>query len=578
MSDFETTTEAHDCRVWAWALLDLESDEVLHGIDIRSFFITVQTLKNPLIYFHNLRFDGEFLLHWLLSEGFKWVKTKQETADRTFTSLISDKGTFYSIEVVFKRSDKHSKRVTFYDSLKLLPFSVAEIARGFKLPIQKGSIDYAAPRPIGYDPTPEEWSYIDTDVRIVASALKVLLAEGMTKMTIGSNALTAYKTQLGEKRFGIYFPTPHYDADIRQSYRGGFTYLNPAYAGKVVHDGLVFDVNSLYPSVMRFCAMPFGEPLWYAGAYEEDPIYPLYIQMLTANFKLKPGHIPTIQLKNNLAFIPTEYITDSGVEDVTLCLTSVDLALFMDHYDVTNIVYHSGWKFRAAPGMFDDYIDGWSARKIQAKREGNHAIYILAKLMLNNLYGKFALNPLTASKIPVLQDGVVKYLPSDPELRLPVYLPVGTFITAYARNVTIRAAQRVYPRFIYADTDSLHLEGLDLPDLDMDDTRLGAWKWEGKFRKAKFLRAKTYLEEIADPRSETYELKITCAGMPQSCYGSVNFETFEPGASYGGKLVPKHVPGGLILQSIDFTIASKSDNIKDEGTVLTDRPSVRGST
>ena len=51
-----------------------------------------------------------------------------------------------------------------------------------------------------------------------------------------------------------------------------------------------------------------------------------------------------------------------------------------------------------------------------------------------------------------------------------------------------------------------------------------------------------------------YYLKITVAGMPKGCYPFVNFKNFKVGASYKGKKQPKRVPGGVVLNEIDFTI------------------------
>lgn len=553
VADFETTTTEHDCRVWAYAICDIESETVEYGTTLDQYMETVQKRSNAIHYFHNLKFDGEFILAWLFDHGFTWVKDKRDLTTKTFTTLISDKGAFFSMEIVFKKKAKHVQKLKIYDSLKLLPFSVAEIAKGFHLPILKGEIDYHRPRPVGYQPDVEEWAYIKNDVLIVAKALKVLLAQGLDKMTIGSNALQSFKDSI--PNFDSIFPQPHYDADVRSSYRGGFTYLNPRYANKTIGPGIVLDVNSLYPSVMKDCPMPFGEPIYFSGEYEPDPLYNLYVVMLTCNFELKPNHVPTIQIKNSLSFVPTEYLTSSDGEDVTLVLTSVDLKLFLEHYDVTNIEWEGGYKFKSNTGIFDNYINKWSEVKITSKKEGNAAMYTLAKLMLNNLYGKFALNPTTHSKIPTQKDGVIKYILGPAETRDAVYIPVGSFITAYARDKTIRAAQALYDRFIYADTDSLHLEGLDLPAiLTIDDTALGAWKWEGKFSKARYIRAKTYIEMIADPQGEDYKLKVTCAGMPKTCYDQVTFSNFRPGARYSGKLVPKHVKGGIVLQDVDFTI------------------------
>lgn len=309
--------------------------------------------------------------------------------------------------------------------------------------------------------------------------------------------------------------------------------------------------------------------------------------MLTCQFELKEGYIPTIQLKNNLSFIPTQYLTSSGDEEVTLCLTSVDLELFLEHYNVYNVEWHSGWKFKSTTGLFTEYIDKWTKVKIESTLNGNKAMRTLAKLMLNALYGKFALNPNVQSKIPYYDNGVIKYTNGAKETRDPIYIPVGTFVTAWARHKTITSAQKVFPIFAYADTDSLHLNlklpeelsrmtndeleklttadlikyGVNIPhDFIVDPVSLGAWKIESRFTRARFLRQKSYIEDWNKPDTwgtENYNpelLNITCAGMPAQCYQHVTWENFHEGQSYSGKLQPKHVKGGIILKEIDFTI------------------------
>jgi hypothetical protein len=271
--------------------------------------------------------------------------------------------------------------------------------------------------------------------------------------------------------------------------------------------------------------------------------------MFTCQFEIKPGYIPTIQLKNNLSFIPTQYLESSDGEDVTLCLTNVDLDLFMEHYKVFNIEYHSGWKFKSTIGLFKDYIDKWNKVKMESTLIGNKAMRTLAKLMLNALYGKFALNPNVQSKLPYYDNGVIKYKLGEKETREPIYIPVGTFITAWARYKTISSAQKVYDRFVYADTDSLHLVGTEIPDmLEIDPVKLGAWKHESTFTRARFLRQKSYIEEIDGV------LNITCAGMPDRCYQYVTWDNFHTGATYAGKLGMAHVNGGIVLKDIPFSI------------------------
>ena len=542
-ADFETTTDENDCRVWAYAVCSIENEQITHiGNNINDFIKILPTLNK--VYFHNLKFDGEFIIHYLLSNGFKHVKKKEWLTENTFTTLISDMGQFYIIEIKFENST-----VKIYDSLKILPFSVDVIAKSFNLPLSKLEIDYTAKREIGHNLSQDEIDYISNDVLIVAKALKIMFNQKLTAITQGSNALKDYKRILTTKKFEKLFPIPDYDYDIRQSYKGGFTYVNEKVKGKEIGRGIVLDVNSLYPSVMYYNNLPYGEGKFFTGKYIEDEIYNVYIQMFTCNFELKPGHIPTIQLKNNLSFLATEYVKSSKGEDITLCLTSVDLKLFLTHYDIYNVTWLSGWKFKSTDSLFKDYIDKWNGIKVKAAEENNPGLRTLAKLMLNSLYGKFALNPKVRSKYPYLDNGIVKYALGEQEERKPIYIPVGTFITAYARYKTITSAQMVYDRFCYADTDSLHLIGEELPpELEIHPTKLGCWKHEATFTRAKYIRQKTYIEEIDG------KLEITCAGMPKQCYKNVTWENFKENSVFEGKLIPKHVQGGIVLDETTFTL------------------------
>lgn len=555
VADFETTTDADDCRVWAWGLFEIGSfNNFEYGNTIEGFIERLKELSKTKekIYFHNLKFDGEFVLYHLLKNGWSHVQEKKERRNCSIMTLISDKGAFYSIELYFKVTKTRQYCVKLYDSLKVLPLSVEEIAKAFALPISKLEIDYHEKRPIGHELTPEEVDYLRNDVEIVARALKIMFDQGLDRMTTASNAMHDYKSIISSKRFERWYPEPEYDEDVRQAYRGGFTYAAPQYQGQEIGEGIVLDVNSLYPSVMYNKPLPYDDPIFFEGQYKPDSLYVLYVQMIRCQFELKPGHIPTIQLKNSLAFLPTEYLTSSQDEDVVLCLTSVDLALFFKHYDIWNLEFKCGWKWKASQILFRDYIDKWYAVKQKATEEGNKPMRTISKLMLNSLYGKFGMNPNTRSKIPVLdrQNDRVTYVYTPWETRKPVYIPLAAFVTAWARYITISAAQAVYDRFLYADTDSLHLIGTEIPNnLDVDPVRLGAWKHEATFSKAKYLRAKTYVEVIDG------KLNVTCAGLPAHCHDQVTFENFEIAATYAGKLNPVHTAGGIVLQETTFKIS-----------------------
>lgn len=548
-ADFETTTTPNDCRVWACGICSIDTFNFSYGNNIEYFIQFAYDHPGDTFYFHNLKFDGEFIMCYLFEHGFRHEPNRKKLTSKTFTTLISDKGQHYSMEICFEKKNDLERKITIYDSLKILPFSVEQVAKGFNLPILKLEIDYDEERKVGHELTEKEIKYLRHDVEIMARALSILFSQDLKQMTQGSNALHDYKKTVGTKNFMKWFPIPDYDYDIRQSYKGGFTYCDPRKQGEDVGEGIVLDVNSLYPSVMYYQPLPYGEGIFYEGKYEPDKVYNLYVQMITCQFELKENHIPTIQLKNNLMFMPTAYLHSSEDEEVTLCLTSVDLKLFFEHYNVYNITYHSGWKFKSTTGLFTAYIDKWNKVKMESTLNGNTAMRTLAKLMLNALYGKFALNPNVQSKYPYYDNGIIKYTLGEKETRKPIYIPVGTFITAWARHKTISSAQKVYERFLYADTDSLHLLGTELPEgLEIDPVKLGAWKHESTFTRARFIRQKTYAEEING------ELHITCAGMPSRCYKHVTWDNFVAGSSFEGKLQMQHVKGGIVLKDIDFTI------------------------
>ena len=569
-ADFETATWLSDeTYVWAWAVCEIGNpDNIIIDNNIDSFIKFCEDHPNTVLYFHNLKFDGEFIISYLFNNGFEYIKDRKEKRDKTFSTLISDMGLFYQMEIYFSVKGKRCKKVTIIDSLKILNMSVEQVAKSFGLPISKLELDYDTPRERGYILKEYEKDYITNDVKIMALALNTLFKQELTYMTAGSNALHDFKKTHTIWKFDRMFPqlNKNIDEDLRKAYRGGFTFLNPIYKEKDVGSGVVLDVNSLYPSVMYEKPMPIGEPIFFNGKYEEDRVYPLYIQMITCCFEIKPNKIPTIQVKKTKLFLDNEYIESSHGELITLVLSSIDLKLFLDQYDVYELSYECGWKFKAMNDIFTKYIDKWIKVKIEATKEGNKGMRQIAKIALNSLYGKFATGLTVQGKEPYLDnDGIVKYKLGEEEERKGLYLPIGIFITSYAREKTIRTSQAIkdyslekYGKdlYCYSDTDSIHTL-LPIEELkqfcEIDDVALGKWAWEASFEKARFVRQKCYLESIDG------EVKITCAGMPKECYKFVEWNKFKQGFTCGGKLTFKHVVGGVKLVETLFTIKYDTD-------------------
>lgn len=583
VADFETTTDINDCRVWASCVCDIETLNIVQlSNNIEDFinFISVNSKKKSLeIYFHNLKFDGEFIISYLYQNGF--VYNDFLSTGKTFRTVISDMGLFYKLEIKFHDS-KSSRIVVIKDSLKIIPLKVSQMAKAFGLKTLKGEIDYNKYRKPNHILTADEIAYIKNDVLIVAQSLKAMFDLGLNKMTIAGNALNNYKESIGGKyKFRDYFPliSKKDDDFIRGSYRGGYTYVNPRIQGKKINqNGMTFDVNSLYPSRMYNELLPYGMPIYFEGEYKQNDFYPLYIQKIKCRFKLNKGYVPIIQIKNNSRFSQNEYLKSSGVERVELTLTSVDLEMIKEHYTITNIEYLGGYMFKGGYNLFKNYIDYWIDVKNKATIEGNKGLRQIAKLMLNSLYGKFASSGSSDVKIPYLdENGIVKQkskcaihevetfngtIKDDDDMELN-YTAMACFITAYARRVTIKAIQQVGglnkdSRFCYCDTDSIHILGNEMPNIDIDDVKLGAWKHESNWTFAKFIRAKTYMEEIDG------KLDIKCAGMPDNVKELITKDNFKVGFKVLAddesidkkykKLMPRRTKNGIVLYPTDFTI------------------------
>lgn len=570
VADFETSTEKwlnRDngwTRVWLWGIYDIETDKFEHGIDLDSFMGRVlikDKIGNPIIYFHNLKFDGSYIVWWLFAHGY--VYDEELSGENTFKTCISDMGQWYFIEVCIYKHRKAKYIIRFQDSLKKIPLPVRDIpsAFGFAESDAKGELDYDTYRPVGHEPTDAELYYLREDVVIVAKALKQLEEQGFTRMTNSGDAFNAWKLTLltdrarerhvkPEHHYRQLFPLLPLEIDdyIRRAYRGGWTYVNPKYAGKIIDKPVeVWDINSMYPDKMRNKYLPVGEPTFFKGKPNPNK-YQCYICRIMICFDIKKDHLPCIQLKNCFMFNPTEYITSSENQEIEMIVTNVDLKLIFSQYKVSKITYIDGYYFRKYIGYFDKHIDSQMAIKERAHGGERY----VAKLRMNTVYGKTATSPRKKSKIPYLDDNVVKFMFSEEKIEEPEYTALAVFITSWARHDIIKDAQNNYDRFIYCDTDSLHMlkrEDGSEPNLPIHPTHLGFYKKEHDVIKSTFLRSKTYIEQYSNGDTE-----IKCAGASPEVKKGMTFDNFQVGMTYEGKLAPKQVKGGCVLVKTTFTI------------------------
>lgn len=565
-ADFETAT-TEPTYVWAWGMESLQEEEFQYGTDIESFFEEVKLCKSgSIIYFHNLKFDGSFIISYLLKSGYTFSEEKEEN---TFDCLITDMNQWYKITVRFgyttQKRQKKIKQIHFYDSLKLIPLSIKQMPKTFDLSMEKLEIDYDADEDGNYILTDEKKEYLKHDVEILKYSLQVMFSHNIDKMTMAASAFADLKERFGKKKFERFFPVISEreiletsltdlteeelrelsaDKRLRKAYRGGWCYLKKGYEEQELKDIYVYDVNSLYPFIMNTKSLPYGKPIMNQSV-EPIPHYDLQVIQLSCAFEIKEGYLPTIQIKKSMLFNPTQYLESSNGEVVFLCVTNVDYELMKEHYDLYDLEIEKVYHFRSAKRLFSEYIEYWN--EVKEASQDNPGLRFIAKRMNNSCYGKFATSPVRIKRVPELQEGVLKFRNLPPEFEPGYYLPVGIFITAWARDYIIRYAQSHYEHFVYCDTDSLHLNK-ECSDIPLHDKKLGYFKMEKQFTRAKYIRAKRYIGE------ENGELKVTCAGLPSTCHEQVTFDNFRTGTVYTGKLLQKQVVGGVILTETSFLL------------------------
>lgn len=643
-ADLETTVyDGQDhTEAWASALVSLDSDEplVFHSLDETLDYLDQQN-ENAVLYYHNLKFDGNFWLSFLLTQkNFKQgleklsdteyrFKDKKELQEQELIYSISSMGQWYTITFKY-----HSHIYTLKDSLKLLPFTLKDIGKAFKTEHQKLDMEYEGYRYAGCEITPEELSYIKNDVLVLKEALNILFSEGHNKLTIGACCLSEYKKFIGKWDWRTFFPkleeitlkpednygSLNADEYIRKSYRGGWCYLVKGATGKTYTHGTTADVNSLYPSMMHSQSgniYPLGKPCFWKGDIPSAALKPnrYFFVRLRCRFYLKDGMLPFIQIKHSIRYKATEMLETSDVYNkkdkkyyryyrdpkgelhdtqVELTLTCTDYWLVLEHYRLEDVEILDGCWFYADKGIFDDYINKY--KKIKMENKG--AKRTLAKLFLNNLYGKLATSMISSFKYAQeLDDGSLTYKVVAEMNKDPVYIACGSAITSYSRNFTIRAAQKNFygvdkRGFKYADTDSIHcdLAPEEIRGIRVSDNDFCAWKLETRWDIAKFIRQKTYIEHVTHEDLKPVEhpyYNVKCAGMPDSCkqlllasmgeewidsehrlelkdkqkekykdFLSVKrtLDDFKVGLVVPSKLLPLSIRGGVILKEVDFTL------------------------
>jgi hypothetical protein len=553
VADFETTSKAQylledRTRVYLYGIKKLSGGSIKMGISIEDFFNDLLTYNDHLtIYFHNLSFDGEFILWYLAENNFEY--DEETIKPNSFHNITTDLGIHYLIKCKLS----NDKQVRFTCSYRMMPTSIESLGELVNVKKLSDTHDYTELKNYtALDDIPdEEINYLTNDLEILRLAIIKLKQLGLTQITASSSAYRNWqKTNFLLHKHRLIKPdNDEVNEMIGLSYKGGITKLNKRYFNKTLTDVISYDVNSMYPAQMLNNTMPVDIPIVYDDleSAQKDKTYKKHLVVVYVEYaKILKDYHSFIGFAGG--FLQTSYEYKDEFTDEFLYLWYDEYKLFdmyyFHHSHIVKVV-----SFKESKNVFKKYIEHWK----QVKETSDGVERYISKLMLNSLYGKFGQRDFRISKMLLgIEDDHLIY--KDIEKIAPYhYRAIASYITSMARTTLIRAIQENADAFVYCDTDSIYLYQSEAKNIPIDEHKFGYWKFENRCQKFKALKSKCYIKTIEDG-----SLIIRISGLPRIDESIINYDTFKPNLKIiGKKKYMKRVKGGIIIDTTDFTIEVK---------------------
>src|SRR5690606_19515086 len=234
---------------WLAGFKNLETMESTYFTNLHDFMEAILARgdnQNTEYAFHNLKYDGSYILPWLFTNGYEVTHNKPQA--KQFSVLVDDRNAWYSITIqVTKR-----RKVTIWDSLKLFPTALEYLPDIYTTPTKKVREDkdwYEMKRPLDYQPDERDLRYFENDLQVPAEVLnKHIELYGLRfKKTQASQSF--YNFEQTFKAWKWRFPALSTEQDnaIRLAYWGGISHVPPEKAGEDFYNIGAMDINSSYP-------------------------------------------------------------------------------------------------------------------------------------------------------------------------------------------------------------------------------------------------------------------------------------------------------------------------------------------
>ena len=290
-------------------------------------------------------------------------------------------------------------------------------------------------------------------------------------------------------------------------------------AENVKGDLFFYDINSLYPFVMKHYAMPVGNPIIKTtSSLNIDNIFG-FIEVIISTPDNDMLKILPIRLKHNFSNLGIIYPrgTFKGV------FFSEELKLAIAHgYKIEKIFKY--YSFEASI-IFEKFVD----RMFQTKQDvENPKLKTLFKLMMNSLYGRYAGVYTNEIEIPFTNKKIEKVLYKN--------IAISSAIASYARCYMFSFLKENICNLLYVDTDGIILNKM-LKNEYIHPTNLGKFKLVAELETYIALATKFY----AYTTKEIKETKYIFRGITVKNYITSFFQINVVNILI--TILLKHVPG-----------------------------------
>lgn len=428
-SDFETATANteyykinNDTKVLLAASIDWDGNTSLFSSIEEWFNFHLKVKKTHVIYFHNLSWDGDFILKYLVNHTkFRYDNGEKVMKDNSF-KVFRQGSRIYYIRLYVRYQENNVRYKFFIDikcSYRLLNCSIEALGKSLGILKHQDNEDASF-----YDIEPEDdyhnypsrfLEYIKNDVTIALMSLK-----NFEKSILGISTIKRLNDKLLKRRKKgvncfhkltsasttkwlmksfcafynfvnrtklklLYIPSKAHE-EAQKWFKGGFTQINEKYIGNLqdVGIGLMIDVSSAYPYQMTF-PLPYGDLL---DSPPKEGTYAKFLAIKVVSAKIKKGCEDCVCLYNwDKKSSDLRY--QKSLKNFTCYYIEEEWEALQKFYDF-KVEYTEVFYVKTAP-FLKEYAEELYAIKDHYDKTKQSGLKQSAKILLNAGYGCLAM-------------------------------------------------------------------------------------------------------------------------------------------------------------------------------------------